>query len=490
MKLAEIVDIEPSYSPRHENWCSVEIPSAFRRPLGLRQGSMVSVYEERLSSSPTTTQVPEEQQSLIITTIPGHCWKRLVRFTCLLGNAHGALARICRVITDVGGNILIMEGFAHDNAGEAWWSSLIHFPEARQSVGAGAPRVPTLSEKRVELVSRMLDLYREESTEAPWPFSPIFIIDGNPCEYEQHAREKDRIERATQTPATDLPSSRAVPFAVSATRLAEFDPSITESADDRTEYDQRGYLRIRNDELRKIWKSDELPAKGLLTCDTDEGFLRLTPKREFATIQLSVETTGDDKVVGRGVLAAIAETLENRDVNLCYTYNFLEDRTTGKGGVGHHKERSRIDLFCERNGRSTEVHDWQSIFSDLFATKRTVKGSRGDDVKEPFIVREEALLKIPVGRGRVRTFHGSKHDELVHEKPKDRSVRGVWERFRRYTARRLVRLWLILIAITIVTYIFREDLAAGTLVFGAACSLLGGLGGRIIDVYLGPSESA
>src|SRR5436853_5963839 len=102
------------------------IPEAFGRVLGLYENSKLFCYY--LSN--------EAHPEMILTTIPCGSWKTIRRISVQLEHRPGQLASIAKILSKVGANILLMEGYGYYSPEEqGWWSAVIDFPGLR---GAGA----------------------------------------------------------------------------------------------------------------------------------------------------------------------------------------------------------------------------------------------------------------------------------------------------------------------------------------------------------------
>lgn len=363
MRIAEIVHVHRGRR--------LPVPAAFRRTIGLYEGSRV--YQ-------ATVPGKESQYSAnyIITTIPFECWRAILRIDILLDHRAGTLDICAKTLERCGGNILLMEGYGRYPDQRGWWSAVVDFPDARSN---GAPIKPLDAVKK-----ELLEAYLAQCDGAgPDPFPRDGKVD----------RSSVRVVGDSLLAGTE-----------ELVRVRRLALSSLDGRTDKVFEHQEKHLRKGRVELGLPPDVLSSTRVGLLMCNTEERFLRFVPINFPVEVTLRVETKADPQTaVARGVLAALTGVLMNpkwtsaesskRGINIVYTYNYLEGREESSNKC---VERSRIRMYLEtphnwakESGMLQVRRNWREVFRELLQARRDTERP-GDG--ELFVVPDDSVMRI------------------------------------------------------------------------------------------------
>jgi hypothetical protein len=440
MRLAEIVQVKNGV---------LQIPSAFERPLELYSGSEVyHAYTEQ--------KRPYHPPHRILTTIPPECWPRILKLSILLTHEKpGALSIASRILSELGINILIMEGYGRDPDDEGWWSAVVDCPNS------------DLRKTKKILIQKFFTVLEEESKarrhgndNRPFMYSPRFTT----------AKEKE--EQFKQVPHGIESSEGTRPFLVEDMILTSLHGQVFFEGHTPPGYKKvpygKGCLRI----------AEGGSHTGLLLCNTEERFLRLVefPRdRPFPIeMELPVRTSGErTEDVGVGILAEITRIISGAGINIIYTYNYISRREQKKGkgaDIERDVEESVIRFFLEPRPTSQEESKGKDAKKELFVDLLNAKR------RNEFVVSPPEQARMTIRDGNRKTVWRGK----IHRQTGKRvaiEVRLLWRIWKIFGRKERVFLVLGAICLLLGTALLgsRPGAAAVAFAFGGAVvsSLLG-----------------
>lgn len=368
------------------------IPAEFHKMLGMYEGSQLHTL-----TIPLSTESPRQ---VIITAIPPACWDSILRIAVLMSDNPGALSRTAEILaTDLGANILLMEGYGRRPEREGWWSAVIDFP----AIGKDPDRATKLAIQDKKVRKRFeAELEREVESGIPVVFPKRLAkavkdaADG--ADSADNSAVADAAEVAVEPGAAEdaadadadafrLRRSEEKPLVVYPLRLTKIGEENADQMENAvTDFLDNGSIAVGPSSV------GEDTYRGLVMCNTEEKFLRLVEIREPAQMMIEVSAKAPDfENVGIGTLHRLSRLLvehpvgkENAKygVNIVYTCNYLTRREKD-GGC---REVSIIDFILQTPSdwrgldREPLSREWNELFTKL--------------VRDPAVVGERSWLTV------------------------------------------------------------------------------------------------
>lgn len=364
------------------------IPEAFGRVLGLYENSKLFCYY--LSN--------EAHPEMILTTIPCGSWKTIRRISVQLEHRPGQLASIAKILSGVGANILLMEGYGYYSPEEqGWWSAVIDFPGLR---GAGAGQ----SQEKINELAGCL------SREA-FPNSKIWL----PLEEWMGAG------RIGLPDIGIVGADKAFLAWIGSMDLQKNFIGKIEDENVPASTVRRNTIEI------SVNHGQGAGSRNLFMCNTEERFIRVGTLQSPAEIELEVRSEGGLEKVGVGILSIITDIISNfqspyssgpsakKGFNIAFTYNYITESTRGFRELKEvFSETAKIKLFLEMPhtflvlGEREQRRIWKALFRELLQAKRDnpmVKDS------EPFVAGPSS--RLIVWQRHIHRFRGNERSEVV-----------------------------------------------------------------------------
>lgn len=364
------------------------IPEAFGRMLGLYENSKLFCYHLSDAVHP----------EMILTTIPYGSWDTIRRISVQLQHRPGQLFSIAKILSRVGANILLMEGYGYYSPEEqGWWSAVIDFPGLRD------PEAKGLQEKIDDLVECLIkELFHSSRI---WRPSEEWVGAGRIGLPDIGVVGVDKSFLAW-IGSMDLQKHFVGKIS---------DPNVPASTVRRNAID----ISVNHGQGRG--------SRYIYMCNTEERFIRVGTLQNPAEIELEVRSEGTLEKVGVGILSVVTDVIRNfklpfseganaaKGFNIAFTYNYITESAKGfEDGKEKFFETSKIKLFLEMPHTFLDLSEreqrkvWKSLFQRLLQTKRVNKMVTDN---EPFVNGKSSSLTV--WQRSIHRFRGNARGEVV-----------------------------------------------------------------------------